>query len=70
MSATTKRPAPMAYRLNEVARMLAVSRWTVNRLIDSGELEFVKVPGAKNSPVLIPAASLSAFLDRHTERVG
>ena len=55
----------MAYRQAEVARLVGVSRWTVGRWVDDGELDTIKVPP---NTVLIPAESLRAFLARHQVR--
>ena len=64
---STKRavtPMVLMYRPNQVAKMLGLSRSTVDRLIRTGELEAHKMPGGRSAPVLIPAAALRAFEDR------
>lgn len=55
----------MAYRQAEVARMVGVSRWTVGRWVETGELDTIKVPP---NTILIPAESVRAFLSRHRVR--
>lgn len=49
----------LAYRINEVAHLLGVSRRTINRRIEAGELESFK----SGAIVLIPAASLARYMD-------
>ena len=59
-------PAPrrLAYRVNEAAEALGVSRRSIYRLIERHELASVK-SGPHNAAVLIPADSLAAYLDRY-----
>ena len=63
----TVKPPRLAYRLNEAAAILGISRWVLQRLIRDGELEAVKVPGGRNGAVLIPAASLARFLEDNAQ---
>ncbi|MBD0734089.1 helix-turn-helix domain-containing protein [Streptomyces sp. CBMA29] len=56
-------PAPPAfYTPVEVAQMLRVSRMTVYRLIDTGELEAVRV----GRLLRVPASALETFYSRPT----
>jgi excisionase family DNA binding protein len=66
------RPDPLAYRINDVARLLGVHRATVVRWIEAGELDSFKGPGGRTAPVFIPSTSLTDFLDRqqHSARAG
>lgn len=48
--------------VKEVGGRLRVSRWSVGRLIKSGELEAVEVGGV----IRIPESALSDFIQRHT----
>ena len=52
----------LAYRPDEAAEKLGLSRHEIMRLVRRGELAAVKVPGTDRAPVLIPAESLRAFL--------
>ncbi len=57
--------------LQESAIVLGVSRWTVRRLIDSGELAVVRLPGWKTESlrrVLIDRADLEALISRSKEK--
>lgn len=53
--------------VDEVATALRVSRWSVGRYIDAGELEAVKTgPPGRNGAVRIPLRSYQAFIQRNT----
>jgi excisionase family DNA binding protein len=49
----------------ETCERLRLSRWTVSKLVRSGELEAVKGP-ARNSPLRITKASIDAYVERYT----
>lgn len=51
--------------VNEVADVLRVSRFSVKRYIDAGELEAVKADG-RNGAVRIPERGLRDYIQRHT----
>jgi len=51
--------------VNEVAAYLRVSRWSVRRYIDAGELTAIKGNG-RNGAVRIPCDSLRDYIQRHT----
>lgn len=53
--------APLVYRINVATEKLGVSRRTIYRLVDSGDLELVKI-GARASG--ITAESIDALLTR------
>ena len=63
-----------AYRKGEAAAMLGVSRWTVDRLIASGELGSVRLDTASKTTadarrlVLVPVEELDRFIARRTTR--
>jgi len=57
-------PARLAYRVEELAAAFGVSRWTVDRIIRSGELETTKV----GSLTVITADEVERYLARHTTR--
>jgi excisionase family DNA binding protein len=50
--------------INEVRQRLRVSRWTVTRLIERGELTAIKAAG-RNGAVKIDSTSLEAYIERH-----
>lgn len=50
--------------VRQVRGILGVSRPTVRRLIDSGELKAIKGP-APNSPLKIDETSLHDYIERH-----
>lgn len=55
----------MLYLLtSEVREILKISRPTVRRLIDSGELRAIK-GDAPNSPLKIEEASVREYIERH-----
>ena len=65
MSTNRKRlPVVGFYRRSEVAELLKVNDRTIDRWVRSGELDSVKMPGARNSPVLITAESVLALIER------
>ena len=51
--------------VDEFAASMKVSRWTVGRLIKSGELKAVKGEG-RNGSVRIPVTSHADYIERHT----
>lgn len=53
--------APLQYKLEDVARLLSISRRTVNRLIVAGELATVGMGKLKR----IPYDSIIAYQNRH-----
>lgn len=53
-----QKPTPLAYRVNDAASALGISRRTVYRLIDSGKLRATKA----GSITLIPAADVLAVV--------
>ena len=50
-----------AYRVNEVAETLSVGRTTIYKLINSGELERIKI----GATTLVTAASVDELLQRN-----
>jgi excisionase family DNA binding protein len=50
--------------MTETCELLGLSRWTVTKLIESGELDAMKGP-AKNSPFRITKASVDGYISRH-----
>lgn len=56
----------MQISIKEACDRLGLSRWTVRKLIDMGELEGVKQPGARNGRVTISEASLERYISVHT----
>jgi excisionase family DNA binding protein len=59
--ADSEQIAPLQYRLSDVARLLAVGRRTVDRLIEKGELATVGQGHLKR----VPYDSIVAYLNRH-----
>lgn len=57
--------AKLAYRPEEAAHLLSVSRATVYRMIDDGTLRRVRLP--ERSCCLITAESLTAVVEQETE---
>lgn len=51
--------------VEEVANVLRVSRWSVSRYIDAGELTAIKADG-RNGAVRIPESGLEDYLRAHT----
>lgn len=51
--------------VKEIAGVLRVSRWSVGRLIEAGELSAVKADG-RNGAIRIPESSVHAYIQRHT----
>ncbi len=49
---------PLAYRVEDAAKALSVSRATIYRLIESGQLQSQKALGRR----IIPRTALDAFL--------
>jgi excisionase family DNA binding protein len=52
---------PLQYRLDDAARLLAISRRTIDRLVEKGELATVGQGHLKR----IPYDSIVAYLNRH-----
>lgn len=59
--ADSKQLAPLLYRIEDAARLLAVSRRTVERLIACGELESVGTGRLRR----IPYDTIVRYIDRH-----
>lgn len=55
----------MYMTVDEVAALLRISRWTVGRMVKSGELTAVKADG-RNGAVRVEADSIEDYLKRHT----
>ncbi|SCL16504.1 DNA binding domain-containing protein, excisionase family [Micromonospora pallida] len=59
--------------VDEVAKSLRVSRWSIGRYIKAGALTAIKADGP-NGSIRIPLSSLTAYLEAHTvkaeERTG
>lgn len=53
------------FTIAEVAGFLRVSRWSVRRYIDRGELHAIKAPG-RNGAIRIPKPSYTEFIRAHT----
>jgi excisionase family DNA binding protein len=53
----------------ETCEVLKLSRWTVMRMIRSGELEAVK-GAARNAPLRIKEESIRRYIDRNTVHSG
>lgn len=54
----------MFLTIKETGEKLRKSRWTIKKLIDSGELEAVKGPTAK-AHIHVVAASVERYIARH-----
>lgn len=54
------------FTVKEVADYLRISRWSVGRYIESGELTALKAGEGRTAAVRIPASSLADFIERHT----
>lgn len=50
----------------QVRKILGVSRPTVRKLIEHGELTAIKAGDAPNSPFRIDEESVKAYIERHT----
>jgi excisionase family DNA binding protein len=57
--------APLQYRIEDAARLLSISRRTIQRLIARGELETV----GRGKLRRIPYDSIVAYLDRNRNEV-
>jgi predicted site-specific integrase-resolvase len=57
---------PLSYRINEVCKMLPVSRATVYRLVKAGNLKLVKLSDTPKGASGITAESL----EQHLRRIG
>lgn len=55
----------MFLSIKETGLKLRKSRWTVKKLIDSGELDAVKGPTAK-AHIHVVAESVERYIQRHT----
>lgn len=64
-SAGSRVQGRLAYRLTELAEARGVTRWTIDRIIRSGELETTKV----GSLTVITADEVDRYLARHAARV-
>lgn len=53
-------PPPLLYTPEEAAQQLACSRRTVYELISSGDLESIKIRGARR----IPVDAVAAYIER------
>lgn len=51
--------------VDEVADLLRVSRWSVSRYIEAGDLRAIKADG-RNGAVRIPESGLEDYLRAHT----
>jgi len=60
---TVEELRPTALPILEAARYLGVSRWTIQRLRSSGELEGFHIGAA----AMITTASIDAYVDRQRE---
>jgi len=56
------RTQPLVYRINVAMAQLGVSRTTIYRMVNAGELELVKI-GRRASG--ITATSINAMIERH-----
>lgn len=59
--ADSEQVAPLQYKIEDTARLLALSRSTVDRLINRGELDTTGCGRLKR----VTYASIIAYLDRH-----
>lgn len=64
-TASDPNPPRLAYRLGELATALGISRWTLRRIIDRGELSISQV----GSITVITADEVRRFLARHETRM-
>jgi excisionase family DNA binding protein len=53
---------PLVYSLEEAADLLKVSKWTINRLIEEGEIGSILIRSRR----LVRASDLTDFIDRQT----
>lgn len=53
---------PLVYSLEEAADLLKVSKWTINRLIEEGEIGSILIRSRR----LVRASDLTEFIDRQT----
>jgi excisionase family DNA binding protein len=60
----SKEAAPEFLSMAETCRRLRYSRWTVRKLIQTGELQAVKGP-ARNAPIRVYAQSVADYLARN-----
>lgn len=51
--------------VEDVAKILRVSRWSVGRYIETGALKAIKAEGPKGA-IRIPLSSLTAYIEAHT----
>lgn len=59
---------PRWLTITEVGEALRMSRWTVTRLIQRGELTATKSGNTRSAAVRISKKSFDAFLERNTIR--
>lgn len=65
LSQRSARPVErLVYRIGEAAEALGVTRWTINRIVRSGELATSRV----GSLTVITIREVEAYLARHTTR--
>jgi excisionase family DNA binding protein len=62
---------PALFRANEVAEALRVTRGSVYRKIEAGELGAVRLGSGPKAPLRIPSLEIARFLfpDKEVERV-
>lgn len=56
--------APEFLSMAETCRRLRYSRWTVRKLIQTGELQAIKGP-ARNAPIRVYTQSVADYLNRN-----
>ncbi|WP_327093302.1 helix-turn-helix domain-containing protein [Nonomuraea sp. NBC_01738] len=52
--------------MKQTCARLGTSRWTVRKMIDSGELEAIKGSDAPNAPIKVSEESLARYIRRQT----
>jgi excisionase family DNA binding protein len=56
-------PAPLLLRIDDVARLLAISRTAAYRLVGAGELPYVQIDSTRR----VPLAALERWIADHTQ---
>jgi hypothetical protein len=72
MPKSAAKPARLSYNIDQAIEATGLSRYQITRLIKSGELDAVRVPGRDDGrgTILIPAASLGRFLEDNAVGLG
>ena len=58
------------FNVRDATRYSSVSRWTLSRAVESGQLSCIKMNKAKSGKILFEKDELDRFLRAHTVKIG